>query len=365
MKLRGTSIGVCALSIALTATCGCQGPTKQRVAREEANKRWNLTRADMKARLAGEELSAGQIEAAAVHLEEAMQLNPDDAALKTLEARVLLARGAASEASAALDSAERYGGPTGEIEYLRGVVAQQRLAWDDAVRYFDLAQERNPEDVAALAAATQGRIQLGRAAEALQKLETARTRLGWKPGFHAAAAECHETLGNWSDAADAWRMVSTATNDAGARERHALALLRAARWGEAIGAARACIDARASEANIELRLALAEASLHIDDTTTAREELAFVLRERGDDRRALRLMAVTLEMQGDSPRALALAERVAREGAKIDPAGAELAATIAWRGGAIEKARAWATALRNCPGQQDSAVVSLILGDAR
>ncbi|MFN0136909.1 MAG: tetratricopeptide repeat protein [Phycisphaerae bacterium] len=353
------------LGLALLSTCGCQSVPKQRIAREEANKRWNVTRADVKARLAGDELGAGRVEAAELHVEEALQLNPDDASLKILEARVRLARGGAGEALSALDAAERFGGPTGEIEYLRGVIAQQRLAWDDAVRLFDLALERNPDDVAALAAAAQGRIQLGQAAEALERLEAARARLGWKPGFHAAVAECHEHLSNWSEAADAWRMVSTATSDDEARERYALALLRAGRWGEAIGALRTCLDGHADKPAFELRLALAEASLHIDDAATAREELAFALRDRGNDPRALRLMALTLAMEGDSARALALAEQVARQGGSVDACGAELAATIAWRSGNIAKAREWATALRRCAGQQDSAVVSLILGETR
>jgi tetratricopeptide (TPR) repeat protein len=187
-----------------TLLLGCQAP--QREAREQAAQRWNVARAEVKARLAADQFEAGNVRAAADELAEACRLAPDHPEFVPLRAQVLLAEGQTFAAHDLLERTHADGKTQAEIDYWLGVVWQQQQRWEEALTAFRRASGLDPGEVGYLVAATQARLQLGRTAEALQTLTAAAERFGWTEAYQAALAECYEQLGDWPAAAATWQM---------------------------------------------------------------------------------------------------------------------------------------------------------------
>lgn len=322
---------LCALALPLA---GCEAPGRQARAKQEANERWDRTRADLKARLAAAQFEAGEVDAAATELAAALELAPSDRSLRLMEVRVRLSQGALDQAEQALDRLQRQGVGGPETSYLRGVVGQQRGEWGAALTHFCAAAEAAPHEVEYVVAAAQAHLQLRQPDAAWELLGRHEERLGWKPAYQAVLAECLEQLGLWGAAAAAWRRVAGGSEDASLSERLGIALHRAGRWDEAARVLDPLIS-RAQRDRPSVRLALAECLLEGGDAVTARERLAPVLRAEPHNAHALRLLARCLAALDD----FAGAHRVAEQALKADPGAAELAAILALRAGQTDRAR--------------------------
>ncbi|MCA9245287.1 MAG: tetratricopeptide repeat protein, partial [Phycisphaerales bacterium] len=127
-------------------SAGCESPGF-RAAKAQSEERWQAARAKVKAQLAADQLESGNITAAAVELAEATRQDPDNQELIPLRAKVHLAAGELNQAQRALESG--YGPDSSpEIDYLLGVVWQQRERWDAALECFERAARKAPREVA-------------------------------------------------------------------------------------------------------------------------------------------------------------------------------------------------------------------------
>jgi tetratricopeptide (TPR) repeat protein len=375
-------------ALVLVTVAGYQNLPKQ--ASREAAQRWNQARAGVKAKLASDQLAAGDIPGAASELAEAERLTPGEARLAPLRARVYLAQGNVGAARALLESARLTGKPQAEVEYLLGVVQQGQEAWEASLTHYLRAAELDAEVAAYHVAAVQVMLQLGRAAEALQYLQARESQLGWTSAYSAASAECYEQVGNWRAAALAWQRVvdgaeSGTTSEpqvfargadvsnsappgsdprgadpgmnagarengaqtrtaAGIRERWATALHHAGQWADAIPILQTLLLTNETDSPAALRLMLADCYLQVNDLTEAREQVTRVLDGNVQEVRALRLLAQTLAREGQYAEALAAAERALGIAPEHVPT-MELAAALAARCGRVELARALATRL--------------------
>lgn len=344
---RGAWLLVGAVALALSPGCD----TTQHRAKQEATLRWNQARAQVKARLAADQFEAGNVDAAAAELAQADRLNPDDPRLAALRVRVSLARGEVARAAQLLEQTRLEGRPQAEIEYLLGVVRQQQERWDDALAAFLRAVGINPEEVAYVVAAAQAWLQLGQPRAALEFLEGQALRFGWTNAYQAALAECHEQVGDWAAAASAWQRVACADNDrTGIRERLAVALYRAGRYGEAIPVFEELLKEGAGQPDGAARLMLAECYLPQGQTTAAREQVQMVLQRDQNNLPALRLLARTWGAVGEYGSALRAAQR-ALSVAPRDVGTLELAAALAWRAGDDDLAGAMAARLLELDAQ--------------
>jgi tetratricopeptide (TPR) repeat protein len=336
---------------------GCQ--TGHRTAQEEANERWNVARADVKTRLALDQLESGHVAAAASELAEAQRLHPEAEALVPLRARVLLAEGRVAEAAAWLEQADLVGAGQAEALYLLGVAYQQQQQLGDALSAFVEAASLQPDEVAYLIAVAQTWLQLGQPEEALRSLTTNQPRFGWTPAYQAALAEVHEQLGNWAAAAAAWQRVAYA-DQAGPdlRIRLAEALFMARRYPDATAVLLDVLPTASPAAIPTLRLTLAECLLAQDDAAGAREQARLVLQNDHDNGRALRLLARAWAADERYDRALQAAQH-ARSLDPRDPLALELVAALAYHTGAHHDATAAAEQLRR--HDRDNAVARRIL----
>lgn len=362
---------------------GCQStgsgktglPGDLRSAKEQAGRRWNAVRSQIKARLAADHLSAGHLREAQAELREALGLDPDNPELRVLEARLHLAEGRIDQAQARLEGARGIGAPRqqAEVEYLLGTIWQQRQRWELALDHFVHAAQKDPDEVTYVAAVVQCLLQMGSADLAREHLETSEARLGWTPEWQVAWAECSEQLGDWCAAAATWRrLAALAESDATLRERLGMALYRCGEYAEAADVLRGCLEstdkADPSDATREadglravLRLALADCLIELRRFGAAGEQLRTVLRADPGNARALLLTARMHAARQDYAGAWQAARR-AVELAPDSVAALELAAGLAARAGRPAEARELAQRLIALPGGTGSRVARAILG---
>jgi len=340
------------------AFSGCASTQSQ--ARQEATERWNQVRAQVKAKLASDQLAAGHIEDAATELAAAFRLDPANPELRTLQARICLAQGDLPAAERLLKGARAEDKPRAEIDYLLGVIQEQRLHLSAALEHFLRAADEEPHEVAYVVASVQVMLQLGQVEEARALLESRQPELGWTSAYHAALAECCEQLDDWAGAASAWQKVAGANDDPGIRERLAMALYRAGRGAEAIPQLAQLLDEPETQASVPLRLALAECLLENRQPGTAHDQLRLVLREHPRNVTALRLLARAFAQQQQFDRARQTAEQ-ALQLAPDDPQTLELAAALAFRTGDKTRARLLAEQILQSFPDMDSSVARHIL----
>ena len=350
----GMSLG---LLVALAALVGCQ--SEQPRAREQASQRWNQARAQVKVQLAADQFEAGNLGAAAGELAEANRLYPNNPDLVPLQARVWLAEGKIMRAKELLERTHLGGTAQAEIEYLRGVVAQQQEHWDEALSAFRRAGELDDQEVAYVVAAAQAWLQLGQPRAALEFLQSATARFGWTNAYQAALAECCGQLGDHGAAASAWQRAAAAGDaEPSLRERLAVALYRAGRHAEAIPVLTELLAGDQGGSSRLLRLMLAESFLLERQHAAARTQAQMILRHEQGDVLALRLLARCWAAGGE----LAPALRVARQALAADaddPRTLELVAALAWRTG--DDRFAAATAGRLAQLDQQNPVAERIL----
>ena len=342
----------------LAILTGCE--SAQPTARQESVKRWNDARADVKLKLAADQLNAGHLEDAANEIAAAERLDPLHPALLPLQARLCLAQGNLVAAEKLLRGAPAAAQNRGETEYLLGVLAEQRMRWEEALQHYVNAAEADSGEVAYVTAIVQLLLQQGKAADSLAALESYEAQFGWTGAYQAALAECYEQLGDWPRAVTAWRRVIAADSNADIRERLALALYRAGRWSEAVPQLRQVLEIPGQPLLTPLRLALADCCLQTNDPDSAHEQLGHVLRENPRDSGALRLQACAYARQNLFTQALYSAEQ-ALLGAPDDRNTLEIAAALAYRAGKHDRAAVLARRLAQVSPDAANPLVDHIL----
>lgn len=359
LYIHASRLPACLAAIGLVFVSGCAAP--QRQARSEASAQWNAVRSNVKLRLATDQLEAGSVDQAASSLAEAWQLTPNAPELTVLQARVELARGNLNAVEALLKPATLPTPLRAEACYLRGIVAQQRQQWRAAEQEYRAALADNPQDLAALVAATQCLLQLDAAQDALKLLNEHEGAFGWTSGYQAALAETCEQLGRWRDAATAWKKVLDADQPSDdVRERLALAQLRAGNPGAAAEQLEKLI-AGGRDDDAALLLALGEARLATGRPNDAVEAATAVLRRDEANFRALQLLTQARAAQGRFELALQTGRRLLAQHPR-DLATVELVAALAYRAGDDTLARRLAHQLAE--GQNAVAERLLALLDA-
>jgi tetratricopeptide (TPR) repeat protein len=359
--IRETTAACLGLALLAAVTSGCQAP--QALARQEATRRWNVARAQIKAKLAADRLAAGNVAGAAAELTEAERLDPENAAVAPLQARVWLAEGKTRAALDALEHTRLEGAAQAEVEYLKGVAWQQQQHWNEALAAFVRACELDEHEVAYVAAAAQTWLQLAQPDQALAFLTQHGQSFDWTDTYQASLAECYEQLGNWPAAAAAWQRVTSGADIAPEfRQRAAEALYRAGRHEDAIAVLSELVAGDSPETPTTLRLMLAECYFALGRNGAAREQIQKVLRHDANDAWALRLLARSLALEGE----LVAAQRVAQRALAADeqdPRTLELVAGLAWRTG--DRALAGSAATRLAALDPANPVAQYVLAQAR
>lgn len=352
----GRFVSLPTLLAALVLTGCAATPHRER---EAAEQRWNMARAQVKARLASDQLAAGNVSSASAELNEASRLVPDNPGLAPLRARILLAEGRIAEAADLLANTLLEGRAQAEIEYLRGVVLQQQERWEQAASAYELAAETDPAEIAYLVAAVQTRLQLGQPDVALALLRAQEGRCGWTSAYQAALAECHEQRGDWPAAVSAWRRVASApAAEADMRERLATALFRAGRHADAIPLLGELAAGADTESAPRLLVMLAESCLAQGRLADAQRHAQRALQLAPRYTPAMHLLARALAALGNYEHAARIARQAVGQDA-YDLRALELATALTWRAG--EDARAALLAQRLAELEPGNPVAAHIL----
>lgn len=300
---------------------------------------WAVVRAQVKTQLAADQLAAGNVQEAAAALREAREIDSANPALLVMQAQVQLSAGETEKAEETLSRVQAVGKGRAQVEYLRGVIWQQRQRWATALERFQQAAELDPDDASYPAAAAQVLLQCGRAKEAVELLESGRARFEWLPQWQVSMAESLEQAGRWADAAVLWRKLAGDGEDPLLLERLGAALQRARRWEEAAAVfgqlwqiLESAKPTSPAPDRSDISIALAECLMELGQTQPALDALQHLLADQPRNAAALRRMAMVFARGGALERALAAAEE-ARSSAPKEPAGVELVAALAERCG--------------------------------
>lgn len=323
---------------------------------------WANVRAQVKTQLAADQLAAGNVQEAAAALREARELDGGNPALLVMQAQVQLSAGETEKAEQTLSLIKVEGKGRAQVEYLRGVIWQQRQRLATALEHFRQAALDDPDDASYPAAAAQVLLQSGKAPEAVQLLESGRAKFEWLPQWQVSMAEALEQCARWVEAAALWRKLAGDGDDPLLLERLAISLKRAQRWEEAVAAYGQLWQRLESLKTpvpgidrAEVSVGLAECLMELGQTQPALETLQHIMKEQPRNAAVLRCIALVLARSGSLDKALAAADE-ARRAAPKDPAGTELFAALAERCG--QHARAVAAA-RELPADNPIAVAVL------
>lgn len=350
---RRTVPGACVLAVPLVAVLAVSC-TEIGADKRMARQRWDTARGAVKASLAAQQLTDGDVRAAEASIADARRLSPDLAALDLIAAKVEIAKGSFARARERLTGS---GAATATAEgcYLLGVTYLAQADWTAALDWFQRAMALAPEDEEYLRAMVQTCLGAGYAAGAREIVEERAARTGWTPTLYAARAECAERQGRYSEAADDWlRAADDGALDA-VRERAAYALLRAGRWVDAVPLLRGGPSGLDDDGGLAQRLALVDCLLAGGDVRGAEDVLDRLRAKHAADRGVQRRLAVLLARRGRLAQALDVLAPLTDDRSQ-DVAALELAAAIAHRAGDDSALRRLTGRLRDVCG--DSVVLA-------
>lgn len=245
--------------------------------------RWDAVRGRIKLQLAQDQFNAGRIREAESQLKEAVGLNPKSPQAQVLLAKLSLEKGELIPAKAALEAAIESGGMSPEIAYLLGVISQRYGDLEAALSYYAEASDRAPQSAAYVAAQAETLAALGRLTEALDLVDGRRTDFERNATLRALAGDIHTILGQYEQAADAYREASLlAPDDIQIQLELGVSLARAQRYQEAISVL-APLASQTHDLPWSARMALGRAYLVRGDAPAARDVFRGAVRAFSND----------------------------------------------------------------------------------
>src|SRR5207248_1840685 len=150
----------------LAAMIGCASSHKP-TQKELATRQWNAARAGVLAGLAKDQFDNGNFDKCRVTLDEALRLNPDNASLHILSAKVGVEKGQLELAERELKQARTLDPKSAEAEYLSGVVCQRWQQPAAACEFYSHAMEKCPSELSYVLAKAEMLVAMDRTDEAL------------------------------------------------------------------------------------------------------------------------------------------------------------------------------------------------------
>jgi tetratricopeptide (TPR) repeat protein len=262
-----------ALALALLATAGCQsGGAASTQDRAAAKKQWAGARANVLANLAKEQYDGGLFEKCRSTLNDALRIDPDNAPLRVLSARLAIEQGSLELAEQELLVARRLDPNSAEADYLSGVVCQRWQRAQEAHDYYRSAAAKQPSELAYLLAQAEMLVNLGRGDEALALLQAKVVYFEYSATIRDAVGQLLMQKGLYAQAVDVFRQASVlAADDESLREHLAMAFYHAKQYRDAADALARVLRADAYAKRADLYVALGECQLQLNKPRDARE----------------------------------------------------------------------------------------------
>ena len=230
MKKHSWMIGMALLAVPVAVGCNMEPAPKVPL---QFQQDWGQVRGKLKYQLAVESFEAGQLDTAYRNLRESLALNSKSSDSHILLARILLERGEIAGAAKALEDAVAAGGDGAEIYYLKGVIAQRYQSLDVALSWYRQAAECDSMNAHYVAAIAETLVAMNRLSEALDLIRQRWTDFEQNATLRSLAGEIHLMLGQYEEAANAYREAARiAPDDTLVHLQLAAALTQAGKYEE-------------------------------------------------------------------------------------------------------------------------------------
>ncbi len=223
------------LLLALTlALAGCQQDAKKPTPKETANRQWNGARGGVMASLAKDQFENGNLDKARDSINGAIKLDPENAGIRVLSAKIAIEQAQLELAEKELRFARQYNPNYAEADYLSGVVYQRWQKADLAYDFYSHASEKAPSEIAYLLAKAEMLVGMDRGPEALKMLQDKVVFFENSPVIRDAVGQLLVGQRKFAAGADMLRQASVlAPDDNTIREHFGLALFYAKEYNDA------------------------------------------------------------------------------------------------------------------------------------
>ena len=217
----------------ISVISGCAQTPKHVTPTEAGKHQWDAARASVMASLGKDQYESGSFEKSRQSLNEAMKLDPENALIRVLSAKLAIEQGQFELAEKELRLARQFDPRNAEADYLGGVVHQRWQKPETAYEFYSRASEKSPTEISYLMAKAEMLVAMDRAPEALKMLRD-------KVVFFEHSAAIRDAVGqllvgqkDYPAAVDMLRVASVlTTDDLTIREHLGLALYYAKQYEE-------------------------------------------------------------------------------------------------------------------------------------
>src|SRR5207302_2014875 len=152
-----------AAAILFVLTTGCAPTVKKPTARETATAQWKATRASVLANLGRDQYKGGNFDQARQSVSDALKLDPENASIRVLSAKIAVEQSQLELAEKELRLARQFDPRNAEADYISGVVYQRWQKPDLAYEFYSQASEKAPSELAFLMAKAEMLVSMDRA----------------------------------------------------------------------------------------------------------------------------------------------------------------------------------------------------------
>ncbi len=217
----------------LAVAVGCSNtPTKTQ--REAAKEQWNQTRASVLVSLAKDQYANGNLDKCRETLETALRMDPTNAQLHVLSAKLAIEKSELEAAQQSLEFARKLDPKNAEADYLSGVIYQRWQRPEVSLNYYVSANEKAPAELAYLMARAEMLVVLNHQDQALAILKDKVPYFEHSGAIRDAAGQLLARQGKYDEAIDLFRQAAIlAEGDLTIQEHLAVTLFQAKQYSDA------------------------------------------------------------------------------------------------------------------------------------
>lgn len=257
---------------ALLLVVGCS-PMKNKQ-KEEATQAWNTARANVLFSLARDQYATGNFDKSRQTTDEALSMDPKNAGLRILSAKLAIEQGRLEQAENELKFARAAAPKNGEADYLAGVIYQRWQKPETAYSFYKSASEKAPAELAYVMARAEMLVAMDQAGQALSLLESKVTYFEHSATIRDAVGQLLVQQRRYKEAVDMLRQASIlATDDMAIREHLALAMFFDGQYRDAADALNRLMKKDGYTDRADLLAALGECQLQLGQYREARATL--------------------------------------------------------------------------------------------
>jgi tetratricopeptide (TPR) repeat protein len=267
---RATLVAATIAVVGLAST-GCKS-NDMKTQKQVATQEWNGARAAVLFSLANDQYKTGNLDAARKSIDEALSLDPKNANLHLMSARIDVEQGKLESAQASLETARQIAPQNAEVFYYEGVINQRWQRFPAAYDSYAEASKLKPEDLAYVLAQAEMLVAMNRPQDAMKLLLDRTVYFEHSGAIRDAVGQLYERQGDVASAVDYYRQASVLeANDDAIRERLALALYRTSNWSDALSQLQRLLKNESHAQRADLIVAAGECELALGRSFEARE----------------------------------------------------------------------------------------------